>query len=177
MVVSLGFLLLVSLLINAIINAISDRLAHYMPQLSLLVLYVVNLLLVFVITTLLFGIIFKVLPDAKIKWRHVLAGAIATAFLFMIGKWAISFYLGRSTVSSTYGAAGSLIVVLLWVYYSAMILYFGAEFTRNFSQWKGGRIYPNDYAVWIENVEVESKAKLQPMPDEIIPEEQKPDPE
>lgn len=177
MVVSLGFLLLVSLLINAIINAISDRLAHYMPQLSIVVLYVVNLLLVFVITTLLFGIIFKVLPDAKIKWRHVLAGAIATAILFMVGKWAISFYLGRSTVSTTYGAAGGLIVVLLWVYYSAIILYFGAEFTRNFSQWKGGRIYPNDYAVWVESVEVESKAKLAPLPEDVIPEEQKPDPE
>ena len=177
MVISLGFLLLVSLLINAIINAISDRLAYHMPQLSILMLYIVNLILVFVITTLLFGIIFKVLPDAKIKWRHVLAGAIATALLFMVGKWAISFYLGKSTISSTYGAAGSIIVVLLWVYYSAIILYFGAEFTRNFSQWKGGRIYPNDYAVWVEKVEVESKSKLQPMPEEKIPVEQKPDPE
>ena len=176
MVVSLGFLLLVSLLVNALINALSDRLALLMPQLSIIVLYVVNLLLVFVITTLLFGIIFKVLPDAKIKWKHVLAGAVTTALLFMLGKWGISFYLGRSTISSTYGAAGSIIIVLLWVYYSAAILYFGAEFTRNFSQWKGSRIYPNDYAVWIEKVEVESKAKLQPIA-APIPEEQKPEPE
>lgn len=176
MVVSLGFLLLVSLLINAVVNAISDRLALLMPELSIIVLYVFNLLLVFVITTLLFGIIFKVLPDAKIKWKHVFAGAITTALLFMLGKSGISFYLGRSTISSTYGAAGSIIVVLLWVYYSAAILYFGAEFTRNFSQWKGSRIYPNDYAVWVEKVEVESKAKLQPIAADI-PKEEKPEPE
>lgn len=177
MVVSLGFLLLVSLLVNALINAFSERLAVHMPQLSILMLSVVNVVLVFVITTTLFGIIFKLLPDAKIKWRHVLAGAITTALLFMGGKWAIGFYLGRSKISTTYGAAGSIIVVLLWVYYSAIILYFGAEFTRHYSQWKGSRIYPNDYAVWIEKVEVESKAKLQPIPDDKIPEEQKPDPE
>jgi membrane protein len=177
MVVSLGFLLLVSLLINAVVNAISDRLLFHMPQLNVLLLQVFNLALVFVITTLLFGIIFKVLPDAKIKWKHVLAGAVTTSILFMFGKWGIGFYLGRSNVSSTYGAAGSLIVVLLWVYYSAIILYFGAEFTRNFSQWRGSRIYPNEYAVWIEKVEVESKTKLQPLPDEIVPEEQKPNPE
>jgi membrane protein len=176
MVVSLGFLLLVSLLINAAVNAFSDRLGMLMPQLSVIVLYTVNLLLVFVITTLLFGIIFKVLPDAKIKWKHVLAGAITTATLFMLGKWGISFYLGRSTISDTYGAAGSIIVVLLWVYYSAAILYFGAEFTRNFSQWKGSRIYPNDYAVWVEKVEVESKTKLHPIAADI-PKEEKPEPE
>ena len=176
MVVSLGFLLLVSLLINALIDALSDRLSIVMPQLSVIFLYVFNLLLVFAITTLLFGIIFKVLPDAKIKWKHVSAGALTTALLFMLGKGAISFYLGRSTISSTYGAAGSIIVVLLWVYYSSIILYFGAEFTRNFSQWKGSRIYPNDYAVWIEKVEVESKAKLQPL-SEAMPAEQIPPPE
>ena len=176
MVVSLGFLLLVSLLINAAVNAFSDRLALLMPELSVIVLYIVNLVLVFVITTLLFGIIFKVLPDAKIKWKHVLAGAITTATLFMLGKWGIGFYLGRSTISDTYGAAGSIIVVLLWVYYSAAILYFGAEFTRNFSQWKGSRIYPNDYAVWVEKVEVESTTKLHPISADI-PKEEKPEPE
>lgn len=176
-VVSLGFLLLVSLIVNALMDALSERIATVMPELSIIVLYVFNLLLVFVITTLLFGIIFKVLPDAKIKWKHVMAGAITTAILFMLGKWAISFYLGHSKISTTYGAAGSIVVVLLWVYYSAIILYFGAEFTRHFSQWKGSRIYPNDYAVWVEKVEVESKARLQPLPDEIIPEEQKPAPE
>lgn len=166
MLVSIGFLLLVSLIINAVVDALSGQLSRYMPELSVIFIYVVNLLVVFIITTLLFGIIFKVLPDAKIKWKHVFSGAVATAILFMLGKGAISFYLGRSNIGSTYGAAGSIVVVLLWVYYSAIILYFGAEFTRNFSQWKGSRIYPNDYAVWIQTVEVESKEKLHDLPAE-----------
>lgn len=160
MVVSLGFLLMVSLVLNAIVEALGTQLTHIFPQLSLYVLYVINLALVFIITSLLFGIIFKVLPDAKIEWKHVAVGAMATAGLFMLGKWGISLYLGRSKVSTTYGAAGSIIVVLLWVYYSAIILYFGAEFTRNFAQWRGSRIYPNEYAVWVEHVEVESKTIL-----------------
>jgi membrane protein len=160
MVISLGFLLMVSLVLNALVEALGSQLSHIFPQLSLYVLYIINLALVFIITSLLFGIIFKVLPDAKIQWKHVAVGAMATAGLFMLGKWGISFYLGRSKVSTTYGAAGSIIVVLLWVYYSAIILYFGAEFTRNFAQWRGSRIYPNEYAVWVEHVEVESKSIL-----------------
>ncbi len=160
MVISLGFLLMVSLVLSALMDALSNRLTNALPHLSLYVIYVINLGVVFIITTLLFGIIFKVLPDAKIKWKHVLAGAMATALLFMLGKWGISFYLGRSKISDTYGAAGSIIVVLLWVYYSAIILYFGAEFTHNFAKWRGSRIYPNDYAVWVESVEIESKDKL-----------------
>ncbi len=164
MVVSLGFLLMVSLVLSALMDALSGRLTNALPHLSLYVIYVINLAVVFIITTLLFGIIFKVLPDAKIKWRHVLAGAMATALLFMLGKWGIGFYLGRSQISNTYGAAGSIIVVLLWVYYSAIILYFGAEFTHNYAKWRGSRIYPNDYAVWVESVEIESKDKLPELP-------------
>jgi membrane protein len=164
--ISIGFLLLVSLLLNAIIDAISGRLSMMLPQLSVVFIYIVNLLLVFGITTLLFAIIFKVLPDAKIKWKHVIAGAITTSTLFMLGKGAISFYIGRSDINSTYGAAGSIVIVLLWVYYSSTILYFGAEFTRNYSEWKEDRIHPNDYAVWIETVEVETKQKLKELPEE-----------
>src|SRR5262249_38607741 len=123
-----------------------------------------NLLLTFIIITLLFGIIFKVLPDAKIKWRDVLTGAVTTALLFMLGKFAIGFYLGARNIGNTYGAAGSVIVLLLWVYYSDIILYFGAAFTKHYAQFKGRRIYPNDYAVWTEYIEKEATGSLQEHP-------------
>jgi membrane protein len=105
----------------------------------------------------LFAVIFKVLPDAKIKWRDVIAGAIVTAVLFMIGKFAISFYIGQSDVGSTYGAAGSLVVLLLWVYYSSVILYFGAEFTKAYAVEYGSAIHPNHYAVVTRQIEVEEE--------------------
>ena len=106
----------------------------------------------------------KFLPDAKIKWRHVRAGAFTTAVLFLAGKFLIGYYLGHSKLSSAYGAAGSVIVILLWVYYSAIILYFGAEFTRAYAIHTGSQIYPNDYAVWVRQIEVESKKSLQQEP-------------
>lgn len=164
MVVSLGFILLVSLVINAAIEAFGNVINEWLPGVSVYLIYVINLLLSLGIITILFGIIFKVLPDAKIRWKDVLAGALFTAILFMIGKALIALYLAKSNVTSSYGAAGSIIVILLWVYYSAIILYFGAVFTRVYAQCKGCRIYPNDYAVFIESYTKESKASLQSQP-------------
>jgi membrane protein len=123
--------------------------------------YAVNLVVTFLMTSLLFGLIFKVLPDARIQWRHVKAGAFATACLFMAGKYVIIYYLGHNKMSSAYGAAGSIIVILLWVYYSAIILYFGAAFTHGYAICSGSHIYPSKYAVWVEQVEVESEKNLQ----------------
>lgn len=163
-IVSLGFLMLVSLIINGAMDAFINRLTEVFPETEVIVAYVFNLLLNFTVTTFLFGLIFKVLPDARIQWRHVRAGAIATAVLFMAGKFLIGYYLGHSRMSSAYGAAGSVIVILLWVYYSAIILYFGACFTRAFAIHSGSHIYPNQYAVWIEQVEVESTTTLQQQP-------------
>jgi membrane protein len=116
----------------------------------------------------LFGIIFKVLPDAKIQWKDVRVGAFTTAGLFMLGKFAIGFYLGKSHISSSYGAAGSLIIILLWVYYSSIILYFGATFTKAYAQHTGSHIYPSDYAVWIQQVELESNTSLQQQDTAVI---------
>ena len=99
------------------------------------------------------------LPDAKIKWRDVRAGAFATALLFMLGKFAISFYVGQSNVGSTYGAAGSLVVLLVWVYYSSIILYFGAEFTKAYAVEFGSAIHPNEYAVITRQVEVQDDSR------------------
>jgi len=153
-IVSFGFILLVSLIINGVMDLLINRLMQQFPDLTVIVVYVVDLLLSFFITSFVFGIIFKVLPDAKVEWKHVRVGAFTTAFFFMAGKFLISYYLGHSTMTTAYGAAGSIIVVLLWVYYSSMILYFGAAFTREYAIEMGSRIYPNKYAVWVEQVEV-----------------------
>ncbi len=165
LVISLGFILLVSLLINGLMDALINRLTSMFPELTVIVVYAFNVLLTFGITSLLFGMIFKVLPDARIKWRHVRAGAFTTAVLFMLGKFLIGYYLGHSKLSSTYGTAGSVIVMLLWVYYSAMILYFGAVFTHVYAVHTGSRIYPNNYAVWVQEIEVESVKSIQQQPE------------
>src|SRR3954454_18695573 len=166
MVVSLGFILMVSLILNAAMDAIVDRLTQIFPGITLYITYAINIILTLITTSLLFAIIFKVLPDARIKFKDIKAGAITTAILFMLGRAGIGFYLGHSKVSSTYGAAGSLVIILLWVYYSAIILYFGAAFTRAYVARNGGHIYPNDYAVFVENIEVENKGSLREQKDE-----------
>lgn len=156
-IVTLGFLLLVSLGISYLVEALSKSLANAFPDVTVVIFYIINLLLSLAVITALFAIIFKVLPDAKIKWRDVIAGAIATALLFMLGKFGISFYISKSDVGSTYGTAGSLVVLLLWVYYSSVILYFGAEFTKAYAVEFGSAIHPNQYAVITRQVEVESE--------------------
>lgn len=154
-IVSLGFLLLVSLALSAIIEGISTGLQARFPGVTIVVFYIINLLLTIGISTIIFATIFKVLPDARIKWRDVFAGAIVTAVLFLIGKFAISLYISQTKVGSTYGAAGSLVVLLVWVYYSSIILYLGAEFTKAYALMYGSAIHPNDYAVTMKQVEVE----------------------
>jgi membrane protein len=161
MVISLGFLLLVSLLINAVVDAIGKGLLRSLPDATVYVAYTLNSMITFTIIASLFAIIFKVLPDAKIKWRDVAVGSVVTSLLFMLGKFVLGLYLGSGRISNAYGAAGSLILILLWVYYSAVILYFGAAFTRVYSQCRGRNIYPTIYAVWIKQVEIENKESLQ----------------
>jgi membrane protein len=152
---ALGFLLLVSLAVTALVEGLNNRLKEYFPDITVALFYIINLLITFCVVTTLFGVIFKVLPDAKVRWKDVLAGAIATAVLFMLGKFAISFYISKSNVGSTYGTAGSLVILLIWVYYSAIILYFGAEFTKSYAIKYGEPIHPNAYTVIAKSVEVE----------------------
>ena len=99
------------------------------------------------------------MPNAKIRWKDIIAGAVATAVLFMIGKFGISLYISKSNVGNTYGTAGSLVVLMVWVYYSSIILYFGAEFTTACALKYGGKIYPNEYTVIAKTVEVEEGKK------------------
>lgn len=165
LIVGLGFILMVSLVINALIEAFGEVLKRIFPDITVYIIYGINLLLTLGIITVLFAIIFKVLPDAIIRWKDVWMGAFITGLLFIVGKFAIALYLGKSNVTSSYGAAGSIIVILLWVYYSSIILYFGAIFTRIYAQANGCNIRPNDYAVFIQQVEVENRKPLQEQPD------------
>ncbi len=156
-IVVLGFLLLVSLGVSTVLDALNQRLMAYFPDVTIVLFYILNLLVNFIVTAVLFAFVFKVLPDARINWKDVTAGAIATTILFMLGKFAISFYISKSDIGGTYGAAGSLAILLVWVYYSAMILYFGAEFTKAYAIKYGRAIYPNKYAVITRKLEVEEK--------------------
>lgn len=158
-IISLGFILLVSLGITALIDGFGNKLKNNYPDVSVVIFYIINQLITLAVISTIFGVIFKVLPDAIIKWRDVALGAVVTALLFMLGKFGISFYIGQSNVGSTYGAAGSLIVVLLWTYYSSIILYFGAEFTKAYAVAYGSEIRPSHYAVTTKEVEIETGNK------------------
>ncbi|MES2648672.1 MAG: YihY/virulence factor BrkB family protein [Bacteroidota bacterium] len=163
MLLSLGIVLVITLMISTLLNTIGSKLTLYYPVVSIYYAYIINLIITFCTTMFFFGAIFKVLPDAHIKWKHVIIGAIFTTILFLLGKYGIGIYLGRSKVNTTFGAAGSTMIILLWIYYSAIILYIGAEFTKHYAQWRGSGIYPNDYAVWVENIEIERKDRLAPL--------------
>lgn len=163
-IASLGFLLLVSLAITTIVESLNQQLERIFPEVTVGIFYVLNLVITLFVVSLLFGVIFKVLPDAKIKWRDVWAGSIATAVLFLLGKLLIALYVSKSDIGSTYGAAGSLVVLLIWIYYSAFILYFGAEFTKAYAMEYGGAIHPSKFAVISKTVEVEGgKQSVQQM--------------
>ncbi|MBK6640790.1 MAG: YihY/virulence factor BrkB family protein [Bacteroidetes bacterium] len=149
MIITIGFLLLVSLILNALIDLFNERLQLLFPDLAVITFYVFNQLFMLSIITSLFITVFKVLPDAKINWRDVFVGSIFTSILFMAGKWIIGLYLGGSDVATAYGAAGSVIVILLWVYYSSIILFLGAEFTQIYALRHGKTIQPSDYAVFV----------------------------
>jgi len=149
LVVSCGFILLVSLVINAVMELLNEKLQIYFKSVTIVAFYILNLVLIYAVITALFAIIFKVLPDATVKWKDAIVGAAFTALLFMLGKFLISLYIGKSNVGLTYGAAGSIIVILVWVYYSSLILYFGAEFTKIYSIQHGAGIKPTQTAVFI----------------------------
>lgn len=151
---SLGFLLVVSLIINILISALSNKLQHFFPGIDIII-YIINLVITFIVITTLFGIIFKVLPDVKISWRDVRSGAIFTALLFILGQYLIGLYIQYFGNSSAYGAAGAIIVILTWIYYTSAILYIGAEFTQVYAEAIGSKIEPAEYAVAVQQTEVE----------------------
>jgi membrane protein len=164
-VLGTGFLLLVSLVISAALAAAENYLTPLAERLpggpSPWVF--VNRLVSLGFITLLFGLIYRLLPDARIRWRDVWVGAVGAALLFTLGKWLIGLYLGGSQVTSAYGAAASVIVVLIWVYYSAQILLFGAEFTRAYARHIGSHVTPTEHA---EPVTVAARARQGMLPPE-----------
>ena len=145
LVIAVGFLLLVSLAVSAALAAASAWLDRRMPGWPT-IWGILNALVSLGVITVLFALLYRFLPDVKLEWRDVVTGAFVTAVLFTLGKQAIGFYLGQSATASSYGAAGSVIVVLLWVYYSAQILLLGAEFTRIYAEMHGSRPRPESFA-------------------------------
>jgi len=173
LIISFGFVMLVSLIINALVDVLQKHLMTMFDAETVYIFQIVNYVVLFSIIAVLFAIIFKVLPDATIRWRDAFIGAAFTATLFLIGKFLIGYYLSHSSIGATYGAAASIILVLLWVYYTSIILFFGAEFTKVYTLNYGGGIEPNKTAVFIlkreakeldyEKLEPEAKAtKPQP---------------
>jgi len=154
MVAGVCFLLLVSLTIEALLKGFSHYIQARLPG-GLTIAVSVYLIFDFAVIVALFGMIFKVLPDVRIRWRDIWVGAIITTLFFVIGKWVLGLYLGSGTAASAYGAASSLITLLLWVYYSSQILLFGAEFTQVYASEFGRPLEPRRYAVRIERKEIE----------------------
>ena len=146
MILGIGFLLLVSLVISAVLAGINHYTNQLLPGFDPL-WQIVNFIVSFAVITLLFAMIYKFLPDVKITWGDVSIGAAMTALLFVFGKFLIGLYLGNSSFSSTYGAAGSIVIILVWAYYSAQILFFGAEFTQVYARRYGSQILPDRFSV------------------------------
>jgi membrane protein len=154
MVVSTGFLMVVSLMASTVIEILNEKLNAFLPDTTLIIL-VANYCVSLVIIAFLFLIVFKYLPDSKVKLSDALVGSLFTSALFLLGKSLIGLYMANSTSASVYGAAGSIIILLLWVYYSSMLLYFGAEFTKVYALTHGHGIRPNNYSVRVEYKEKE----------------------
>ncbi|TDB64467.1 YihY/virulence factor BrkB family protein [Arundinibacter roseus] len=155
LIIALGFLLIVTLGVNTLVDLLSAELEVYFSEVSVVVFYILNVALVLTIITTLFAVIFKVLPDGDLRWKECFVGAGFTAILFAIGKFLISFYIGNSDLGATYGASASIIILLSWVYYSSIILYFGAEFTKVYANSDGEVIVPSGHAVMIIKQESE----------------------
>ena len=154
LIVSLGFVLLVSLILSAVVSAITDKISDWLGGTGETLLLISDYTLSIVLATTTFAVIFKILPDAKIKWKDVFIGALITSVLFLLGKIVIGKYLGASNFSTVFGAAGSVVIIMIWVYYSSAILYLGAVFTKVYAINFGGNIFPNQYSTWIKVKEI-----------------------
>ena len=153
MILAVAFLLIVSLAVSAVLSALGSKLA-FIPEPAL---HAADVTLSFAVITLLFATIFRFLPDAEIEWRDVWTGALVTSLLFVLGKFVIGFYLGRSSPGDAFGAASALAVILVWIYYAGMIVLFGAEFTQAWAEQRGKRKQPEQGAVHVEHKEVASR--------------------
>lgn len=158
MVISMGFVLMVSLVVDTLLVMFQAKLSDNFGGITLTLITGLNIAVSLLFIAFLFGLMFKMLPDAKIKWRDVWVGSLVTTALFTGGKFLIGLYLGNSSLNTAYGAAGSLVVILVWVYYSALIFLFGAELTFVYTKEAGSGIEPYGHAVRVETIEIEKKA-------------------
>lgn len=156
MVVTIGFLLVVSMIASALINLLNDQLHNVIHSTTFFIMIVTNAVSLLIIS-MLFTLVFKFLPDSIVRWKDAFVGSLFTSALFLLGKYLIGLYLANSASASVYGAAGSLIILLLWIYYSSILLYFGAEFTKTYAIRYGHGIMPNRLSVRVEYREFEVK--------------------
>jgi len=154
LILSVALLLLISFVISAVLSAFTDQLQAWFPEIGVIAIKLVDFVLSLSVTTLLFALIYKFLPDAIIRWRDVGIGAFITAALFVLGKFLIAFYIAKSNPGSAFGAAGSAIVLLVWVNYSSLIIFFGAEFTQEFADAFGQKVQPKAHAVRVHLCEI-----------------------
>ena len=150
LIITIGVLMSITLILNALVMAFGKFIGKYIAGYGVYFIEIINDALSFIVAAFLFSLLFKILPDAKIKWKDVLIGGMVTAVFFILGNWGIRLYLSKSNLASVYGAAGSIIIFMVWVYYSSIILYLGAEFTKVYANLYGGKIVPNEYAEWVK---------------------------
>lgn len=165
LILSIGFLLLMSLIISSLLAAVSEWFKGFFPDIIAVILFTLDFVVSLCVISVLFALMFKVLPDVKTKWKDVATGSVLTAILFILGKYALSFYFGKADPASAYGVAGSVVLILLWVSYSSMILFFGAEFTKQYAVFHKHEIVPTTDAEKIEAgqdaMEQEHKAAIE----------------
>jgi membrane protein len=154
LILSIGLLMLISLVISAVLSFFTDYLQRIFPAIAVIFIHILNLAVSLGFITLLFALIYKFLPDAIIRWKDVWVGSFLTALLFVIGKFGIGWYIGNSEIGSAYGAAGSVIIILVWIYYSSLIVFFGSEFTQQYACTFGEKIRPKAHAVEVALREV-----------------------
>ncbi|MDR6302164.1 YihY/virulence factor BrkB family protein [Mesonia maritima] len=160
MILVIGLMLLISLVLSALITYLSEYLEQYAPGLTSITIEILNFLLSYVFIGALFASVFKLLPDINVRWKVTLVGASLTTLLFLIGKYALSFYFGQSEPTSVYGGASSVVLILLWVFYTCLIMFFGAEFTVQYALMKNEDISPNRFsepAIYQELQEIEER--------------------
>ncbi len=154
-----AFILLITFTITNVISNLSDRIMSSYPDVAESFVKILGMIINICVTTFIFALMFKMLPDAKIKMKDVLVGALVTTVLFLIGQWAISLYIGIANVGNVYGAAAFMAILITWIYYSAIIIYIGAEFTESWANEMGGKIFPDEFAVTTKIIEIHEENK------------------
>ena len=155
LLLSIAFILVVSLVLTALINTLGSYLSNFIPEVSIIIATIASEFFPFLVITLLFGMIFRYLPDVRLHWKDTIVGALVTSILFLIGKFGISFYIANSQAANLYEAAGSVMAILLWVFYASVIFLFGGVFTRVYIEQKRGEIPPNSFSVRVHQKVIE----------------------